>query len=47
MYATSDWETVRARNGWVKIFNAGDEFVSFLEVQEAEIGALMKELGFL
>ena len=47
MYATSDWETIRARNGWVKIFNPGDEFVSFLETQEAKIGALMKELGFL
>ncbi len=47
MYTTGEWETVRARNGWVKIFNPGDEFVSFLETQEAEIGALMKVLGFL
>ena len=47
MYATDEWETVRARNGWVKIFNPGDAFVSFLEAQEAEIGSLMKELGFL
>ena len=47
MYATDEWETVRARNGWVKIFNPGKQFVKFLEAQEAEIGDLMKELGFL
>jgi putative tricarboxylic transport membrane protein len=47
MYATDEWETVRARNGWVKIFNPGDQFVTFLEQQEAEISSLMKELGFL
>lgn len=47
MYATAEWEEVRSRNGWVKIYNPGSDFVSFLEAQEAEIGALMKELGFL
>lgn len=47
MYATAEWEQVRSRNGWVKIYNPGTDFVSFLETQEAEIGALMKELGFL
>ena len=47
MYSTPEWETVRARNGWVNIFNPGDDFISFLEAQEAEIGGLMKELGFL
>ncbi|WP_282608145.1 tripartite tricarboxylate transporter substrate binding protein [Pelagibius sp. Alg239-R121] len=47
MYATAEWEEVRSRNGWVKIYNPGSDFVTFLEGQEAEIGALMKELGFL
>lgn len=47
MYATDEWEAVRARNGWVKIFNPGAQFVTFLEAQEAELSALMKELGFL
>ena len=47
MYSTPEWETVRARNGWVNIFNPGDDFITFLEAQEAEIGGLMKELGFL
>jgi len=47
MYATPEWEEVRARNGWVNIFHPGDEFETFLEAQEKEIGDLMKELGFL
>jgi putative tricarboxylic transport membrane protein len=47
MYDTPEWETVRARNGWVNIFNPGDDFVKFLEAQEGVIGDLMKELGFL
>lgn len=47
MYDTDDWATVRDRNGWVDIFNKGDDFTSFLEAQEEQIGGLMKELGFL
>ena len=47
MYDTPEWESVRARNGWVNIFNADADFVSFLEGQEEAIGGLMKELGFL
>lgn len=47
MYATEAWETVRARNGWTEIFKPDDQFVAFLEEQEKEVGALMRELGFL
>ncbi|WP_424976363.1 tripartite tricarboxylate transporter substrate binding protein [Dinoroseobacter sp. S124A] len=47
MYDTEEWETVRARNGWVNIHNSGDEFLKFLETQETQIGDLMKKLGFL
>lgn len=47
MYDTPEWEAVRARNGWVNIFNPGDQFTEFLTKQEKEIGTLMKELGFL
>ncbi|MEM8836958.1 MAG: tripartite tricarboxylate transporter substrate-binding protein [Pseudomonadota bacterium] len=47
MYATPEWATVRDRNGWVDIFNKGDDFTAFLEEQEGQIGGLMKELGFL
>ena len=47
MYAEPEWEVVRKRNGWVNIYNAGDDFVDFLNKQEAVIGGLMKELGFL
>ena len=44
---TEEWEAVRSRNGWVNIYNAGDDFTAFLEKQEEEIGGLMRELGFL
>ncbi len=47
MYETPEWETVRARNGWVNIHNPGDDFKVFLENQEQIIGDLMKKLGFL
>ena len=47
MYDTPEWETVRARKGWVNIFNADDDFITFLENQEEVLGKLMKELGFL
>ncbi len=47
MYDTPEWETVRARNGWVNIYNPGDKFTAFLEDQEKVIGDLMKKLGFL
>jgi len=47
MYETPEWEVVRERNGWVNIYNAGDDFTSFLEKQETIIGDLMRQLGFL
>lgn len=47
MYDTPEWEEVRARNGWVNIYNNGDDFRAFLEAQEKVIGDLMKQLGFL
>ena len=47
MYDTSEWEAVRARNGWVNIHNSGDDFVTFLEQQEKVIKGLMTKLGFL
>jgi putative tricarboxylic transport membrane protein len=47
MYETSEWEEVRAANGWVNIHNSGDDFTSFLEAQETVIGDLMRKLGFL
>ncbi len=47
MYDTPEWEAVRQRNGWVNIFNPGQDFINFLENQEKSVGALMKELGFL
>jgi putative tricarboxylic transport membrane protein len=47
MYNTPEWEAVRARNGWVNIYNPGDDFASFLEKQEREIKNMMIKLGFL
>ncbi len=47
MYDTEEWEAVRSRNGWVNIYNSGDDFKAFLEDQEKVIGDLMKKLGFL
>ena len=47
MYDTPEWETVRARNGWVNINNSGDDFRVFLEAQEKVIGDLMRKLVFL
>ena len=29
MYKTPEWEKVRARNGWVNIYNPGDKFMVF------------------
>lgn len=47
MYDTPEWEDVRARNGWVNIWNPGDDFTAYLADQEKIIGDLMKKLGFL
>jgi len=47
MYKTPEWETVRARNGWVNVYKPGSEFYGFLEEQEKVVGDLMRELGFL
>ncbi|MEE2717458.1 MAG: tripartite tricarboxylate transporter substrate-binding protein [SAR324 cluster bacterium] len=47
MYNTPEWEAVRARNGWVNIYNPGDKFMDFLVGQEQVIGDLMRQLGFL
>lgn len=47
MYDTKEWAEVRDQNKWVDIYLPGDQFIQFLEKQEAEIGGLMKELGFL
>lgn len=47
MYNTPEWEAVRARNGWVNIYNPGGDFADFLENQEKEIKNMMIKLGFL
>lgn len=47
MYSTEEWATVRDRNGWTETFIPRQDFVSFLEAQEVEVGNLMRELGFI
>lgn len=47
MMDTAEWEEVRSRMGLVNIFLPGDEFATFLEAQELQIGDLMRDLGFL
>jgi putative tricarboxylic transport membrane protein len=44
---TPEWETVRARNAWVNIYNPEGKFVEFLEKQTEEMTALMKKLGVI
>jgi len=44
---TSEWETVRARNAWVNIYNPDKKFVKFLEKQTKEMTDLMKKLGVI
>ena len=44
---TTEFEDIRSRNGWAVLFHPGHEFYDFLEQQEADIGQLMLELGFL
>ena len=47
MQSTPEWEVVRKRNAYVNIYNPGDDFISFLEVQTKEMTDLMKQLGVI
>ena len=44
---TPEWETVRARNAWVNIYNPDKKFVKFLKTQTKEMTDLMKKLGVI
>ena len=47
MTTTEAWANVRDRNGWIDIYNAGDDFSAYLQNQEAEMEQLMKSMGFI
>lgn len=47
MYTTDQWQVVRDRNGWIDNYKPDQDFYTFLEDQEKQMGALMRELGFL
>ena len=44
---TPEWEAVRARNGWLNLFQEKEAFIKSLEQQEAQLRVVMKELGFI
>lgn len=47
MYAAEEWQDIRDKRGWQDLYKPGSEFSAFLEKQEQEIGAIMRELGFI
>ena len=47
MYDTPEWEDIRTKRGWQNLYKPGDEFVSFLNRMEDEIGGMMRKLGFI
>ena len=47
MTTTEAWATVRDRNGWIDIYNSGEDFSAYLANQEAEMEQLMKSMGFI
>jgi putative tricarboxylic transport membrane protein len=47
MYDTPQWEEIRQQRGWQNLYQPGDEFYSFLEAQEKDLGGIMKKLGFI
>lgn len=44
---TNEFEEIRSRNGWSRLQLSDQAFYDYLERQEQEIGALMRELGYL
>lgn len=44
---TPEWEQVRARNGWINLFEPQAEFIKSLEAQEQQLKATMLQLGFI
>lgn len=47
MEKTSQWEAVRARQGWANNFIPGDEFYDFLEKEEGKMKVLLMDMGFI
>lgn len=47
MYTKPEWEEIRKQRGWQNLYQPGDDFYTFLEKQEQDLGGIMRELGFL
>ncbi len=45
MFATEQWQTIRATRGWDDLFLSGNDFYQFLEQQEKDLDAVLIELG--
>lgn len=44
---TEQWAQTLERNGWVDLYLTGEDFLGFLDEQEARLAQTMKKLGFL
>jgi len=47
MHATKAWQQQLKANGWIDAFAPGDEFRTFLNEQEDQVEATLKELGLV
>lgn len=47
LYETDEWKVIRENRGWTDFFVVGDEFSAFLDQQEQDMSALLRELGLL
>ncbi|MBL4827013.1 MAG: tripartite tricarboxylate transporter substrate binding protein [Spongiibacteraceae bacterium] len=47
MYTSNEWEQIRARRAWTKLFIASDDFSRFLGAQQTELEVLSAELGLI
>lgn len=47
MLKTPEWEEVRARNGWINMYQNADEFAAALAEQEKQLKQVMLDLGFI
>lgn len=47
MLQTPEWEVVRARNGWINLYQGPQEFAAALAEQEQELKQVMLDLGFI
>jgi putative tricarboxylic transport membrane protein len=47
LVASEPWQRTLSRYGWTSLYLEGDDFVDYLAEQEAQLAAVMQNLGFL